>query len=124
VTLTWRLDLPSVAGIDVASANEAVAALTSERARLQAADQIHADWQRLTAALTKIEAARAQVQSAQKAAEMARDRYAVGLTTQVDVIQAERDLFGAEVAQIQARTEAASARVSLRISAGLPLGVD
>ena len=47
--------------------------------------------------------------------------YAAGAATQVDVIQAERDVFGAEVSQIQARTELATARASLRISAALPL---
>jgi outer membrane protein TolC len=39
----------------------------------------------------------------------------------VDVIQAERDVFSAEVAQIQARTELATARAALRLSAGLPV---
>ena len=45
----------------------------------------------------------------------------IKMATQIDVIQAERDLFSAEVNQIQARTELASSRVSLRLSAGLPL---
>ena len=98
-----------------------LARLALERSELQARDQIHSDWQRLNASLIKIEAAAAQVTAASRAAQVARDRYTAGAGTQVDVIQAERDLFSAEVGQIQARTELASARASLRISAGLPL---
>jgi outer membrane protein len=64
------------------------------------------------------------MQAAERAAQVARDRYAAGAATQIDVIQAERDLFGAEVSQTQARTELASARVALKISAGLPLQVE
>jgi len=121
---TWRLDGPTVAGFKVQSAIESTASLAAERARLVARDQIHSDWQRLNAALQKIEAAKAQMQAAERAAQVARDRYAAGAATQIDVIQAERDLFGAEVSQIQARTELASARVALKISAGLPLQVE
>lgn len=121
VTFSWRLDVPTFMGQQAQAANEQVAVLSGTRVRLQSRDQINSDWQRLQAALMKIEAAAAQVEAAQRAAQVARDRYAVGAATQVDVIQAERDVFGAEVGQIQARAELATARASLRISAALPL---
>lgn len=121
LNLTWRLDVPTFMNIGAQEASERMARLALENTRLVARDQVHSDWQRLKASLTKIEAAAAQVQAAARAAQVARDRYAAGAGTQVDVIQAERDLFSAEVGQIQARTELASARASLRISAGLPL---
>lgn len=121
VNFAWRLDGPTLAGIGVQTANENAAALATERVRLQLRDQLHSDWQRLVAALSKIEAARAQVEAAQRATQVARDRYAVGAATQVDVIQAERDVFGAEVNQIQARAELATARAAVRLSAGQPL---
>jgi outer membrane protein TolC len=108
-------------GIQTQATGEQLAVLAGDRARLQARDQVNSDWQRLKAALTKIEAAKAQVEAASKAAQVAKDRYAAGVATQVDVIQAERDLFGAEVSQIQARTELATARLSLKISAAMPL---
>ncbi len=119
--LQWRIDVPLFMGWGVQSANRSAAQLQAERMRLLARDQIHLDWQRQRAAVTKVEAARAQVEAAQRAATVARDRYAAGVSTQVDVIQAERDLFGAEVGQIQARTDLAAARASLLLSAGLPL---
>jgi outer membrane protein TolC len=119
ISLTWRLDGPTFATMAAQDAAAALARLAVERAELQARDQIHSDWQRLNASLIKIEAAAAQVTAASRAAQVARDRYAAGAGTQVDVIQAERDLFSSEIGQIQARTELASARASLRISAGL-----
>ena len=121
LSLVWRLDVPTFMGMQAQAANQSAALLAVERARLQAKDQINSDWQRLTAAMIKIDAARAQVEAAQRATQVARDRYAAGAATQVDVIQAERDVFGAEVSQIQARTELATARASLRISSALPL---
>lgn len=121
VNISWRIDVSAFMNMSAQAASEATANLAIERAKLQARDQIHGDWQRLTASLIKIEAAAAQVQAASRAAQVARDRYNAGSTTQVDVIQAERDLFAAEVGQIQARTELASARASLHLSAGLQL---
>ena len=121
INLNWRLDVPTFMGMQAQSANEQAALLLGDRTRLQARDQINSDWQRLQAALIKIEAATAQVEAARRATQVARDRYAAGVATQLDVIQAERDVFGAEVSQIQARTELATARASLRISAALPL---
>lgn len=121
LTATWRLDVPTVANISGAGALANQARLAAEKTRLQSRDQINSDFQRFNAALIKIEAAKAQVAAAERAAQVARDRYAVGSATQVDVIQAERDLFTAELGQIQGRTELATARASLRLSAALPL---
>lgn len=121
INLVWRLDVPTFMGMQVQSSNEQTALLASERTRLVARDQINFDWQRLQAALIKIDAAKAQFEAAQRATQVAKDRYAAGAATQLDVITAERDVFGAEVSQIQARTELATARASLRISSALPL---
>lgn len=121
LTATWRLDVPTVANIAGAGALANQAKLAAEKTRLQSRDQINADFQRFTAALIKIDAAKAQVEAAQRAAQVSRDRYAVGSATQLEVIQAERDLFTSELGQIQARTELATARASLRLSAALPL---
>lgn len=121
VNLTWRLDVPTFMNIQVQSSNEQIGLLAVDRARLISRDQIHTDWQRLQAALIKIESAQSQVEANRRAAQVARDRYAAGVATQLDVIQAERDVFSGEVNQIQARTELATARMSLLISAALPL---
>jgi outer membrane protein TolC len=121
IAATWRLDVPTVANINGAQALANQAKLAAEKTRLQSRDQLNSDFQRFTAALIKIEAAKAQVAAAERAAQVSRDRYAVGSATQIEVIQAERDLFTSELGQIQARTELATARASLRLSAALPL---
>ncbi|MBL8916516.1 MAG: TolC family protein [Archangium sp.] len=118
---TWRIDVPTVANINSTGALANQAKLAAEKTRLQSRDQVNSDFQRFTAALIKIEAAKAQVAAAGRAAQVSRDRYAVGSATQIEVIQAERDLFTSELGQIQARTELATARASLRLSAALPL---
>ena len=120
LNLGWRLDAPAFMGMQSADASARVSALAVERARLQAKDQLFSDWQRLRAATEKVGAAEAQMQATQRAAEVAKDRYAVGAATQLDVIQAERDYFSAEVGHIQARAELASAHVAVRLSAGRP----
>jgi outer membrane protein len=124
IGLVWRLDAATFYGWGTQDAQTAIARLAVERQRLLSRDQVHTDWQRLGAAVKKVTAAQAQVEAAQRAAQVSRDRYTVGAATQLEVIQAERDLFSAEVNQIQARTELASTHVALRISAGLPLNLE
>jgi outer membrane protein TolC len=121
VNFLWRLDAPSVMNIGAQGHVENTAQLAAEKTKRQLEDALKTDVLRFTAAKSKVETARLQVEVASRAAQVARDRYAAGAATQVDVIQAERDLFSAEVGQIQARTELASARVSVALSAGLPV---
>jgi outer membrane protein len=121
VTFSWRADLGTLQGLRVVSAAEQTAQLNAEKARLAATDQVHSDWHRVRAAIVKVKAARAQVAAAQRAQSLAKERNAAGVATQLDVIQADRDLFSAEVSDITARLELASARASLDLSAGIPL---
>jgi outer membrane protein TolC len=118
ITFNWRLDVPGVQGLRAQRAAESTAVVAAERARRQAADQLHADWHKLRAALKKVQAARAQVTAARRASALAHERSAAGVATQLDVIQSERDLFSAEAADIQASAELASARALLALSAG------
>ena len=121
VNLAWRLDAPTVLAMDVQSINVATARVALERAQQAARDQVASDWHTLQAALVKVQAVGAQVEAAERARKVAATRYEVGASTQLEVIQADRDLFGAEAQQIQAQSELASARFALRVSAGQPL---
>jgi outer membrane protein len=121
VTFAWRLDVPAVHALRAQQSAQATAELNAEKTRMQVRDQLHSDWQRVRASITKVKAATSQVAAARRASGLAQERYAAGVATQVDVIQAERDLFSAEVSQIQARGELANARAALRLSAGLPV---
>ena len=119
-TFSWRLDAPIVQGIRAASAREQISALTAAKARLAATDQLHSDWQRTIAAASKQKAAQAQVVAARRAAALASERNAAGVATQLDLISADRDRLQAEVNDIMARYELASARACLRLSTGRP----
>ncbi len=118
LTFNWRLDVPAVAGMRSLNASQETALISAERARREAADQLHSDWQKTKAAVKKLQAARAQVKAATRASSLAHERNLAGVATQLDVIQAERDLFAAELNDIQASAELASARALLAISAG------
>jgi outer membrane protein TolC len=52
------------------------------------------------------------------ASEQARQRYQAGTATQLDLLQAQRDAFNADVARIQADADLVNARAQLRLSAG------
>lgn len=122
IGLQWRLDAPTFMNMGGQGNAEEIARLSAEKAKVTARDGIFQDWNRLEAARQKAELVQAQVAAAQRASQVAKDRYSAGAATQIDVIQAERDVFSAEVSQIQARTELATARASLRLSAGMPIG--
>ncbi len=124
IGLVWRLDATTFFNMKLQSQQADIAQLGIERQTLATRDRIHSDWQRLNTAIEKVGSAKSQVEAATRAAKIARDRYDAGAATQIDVIQAERDLFGSEVNLIQARTELASSHVSLRVSAKLPLDID
>ena len=121
VTFSWRLDVSGLQGMQVAGAIEQTAALNAQKTRQQARDQLHTDWHRVRSAITRVSAAHAQADAARRAATLARERSAAGVATQLDVIQSGRDVFTAEVNDIQARFDLASARASLHVSAGVPL---
>ena len=55
------------------------------------------------------------------AADLARQRYQVGTITQLDLLQAQRDAFSAEVSRIQADADLVNARVQLRLASGQSL---
>lgn len=119
--LNWRLDVATVQSARAQVARGASAALDLERARGDAEDQIFSDWHQVRAAVTRVRSSRSQVAAARRAVSLAHERYGAGMATQLDTIQADRDLFAAEVNDIQARSTLAAARLALRLSAGLPL---
>ncbi len=121
IGFVWRLDVPTFQQMKVSRISHEVTLLAAERARLSAKDVLYSDWQKLDAARFKVDAADAQVEAARRAAQVAKDRFAAGAGTQFDVMQSERDYFFAEVNQIQAKTELASYRGLLHLSANLPL---
>ncbi len=120
-TLSYRFDLATIAQNKVEQASADVTRARAEGTRRGTEDAIVEAWQRVTTNLAKARAARAQVRATATAARLTQDRYATGVSTQLDVTQAQRDAFGADVARIQADLALAQSRAVLRLASGEPL---
>ena len=118
ITATWTLDFVRPATIGTRDAQLSSARIAEARALQLAATQIVEAWERVRSLIVRAEAAQAQLVATTRAAEDARVRYEAGAGTQIEVIQAERDLFSAEVARIQAHADLRVAREVLRIRSG------
>ena len=117
----WALDFTSAANIRSQSAAADAAHARELRVRLQARDAIHRQWETVAASIARGRSARAGRAAAAHAAEQARDRFQAGAITQLELLQAQRDLFTADVARIQADADLINARAQLRLSAGSTL---
>ena len=117
-TLSFRFDLGLLAQQDVAKAQAAATAARADGTKRNVEDAIVEAWHRTGTGIAKARAARAQVKAADSAARIAQDRYSSGASTQLDVTQAQRDAFAANVARIQAELDVTQARAILRIAAG------
>ena len=122
-TATWKLDATIPAAVRAQRAQAMTSAVRSRAAKRSAEDAIFQDYYQVRTSIDKARFARAQVQAETAAAQLARDRFGGGLATQLDVLQAEQDLFKAEVARIQADADLVYARAALRLDAGGPDGV-
>jgi outer membrane protein TolC len=119
LTAQFKLDASVVAQAKSQDAAAVAAHAREDKARRAAMDRIFNAYARVAAQIDKARAARAQVTSSDAAAERARQRYQAGTANFIDVSLAERDLFAAEVARVQADADLAFARVDLRLAAGL-----
>ena len=116
--LSWRFDLAILPQMRAARAQAALARIRADRARQTAYDEIHGAWHQVKAALAKARSARAERDTSKVAVGQARQRYEAGTGLFLEVTQAERDAFSAEISLIQADADLASARTLLRIHAG------
>jgi outer membrane protein TolC len=118
VGFAWQLDLTSIANIRSQDAAAGAARAREQRARLSARDAIHRFWNTVQADIANSQSARAQAKASEHAARLARDRYEVGAALQLDLLQAQRDAYSADVARIQSDADLANARAQLRLAAG------
>ncbi len=121
VALSWSFDLTSLANIRGQDAAVGTARAKQIRARLAASDAIHREWNTVAANIARSKSARAGRQAAAHASEQARQRYQAGTITQLELLQAQRDAFSADVARIQADADLVNARAQLRLSSGQSL---
>jgi outer membrane protein TolC len=118
---TWALDFTTPANMHVQDANASVASARELRVRLAARDAIHRQWETVVASIARSRSARAGRAAANSASNSARDRYQAGNITQLDLLQAQRDAFSAEVSRIQADADLVNARAQLRLATGTSL---
>ncbi len=121
VTATWAFDLTYVANIRNSDAVAAAAQAREVKARLTAGDAIHRYWNTVLANIAQSRSARVGRDASVHAAEQARVQYQAGTATQLDLLQAQRDAFRAEVTRIQDDANLLNARAQLRLSAGRSL---
>jgi len=122
VGFTWSFDLTSVANIRSGDASAAAVQAQQTRTSLDAGDTIHRYWQTVRAGIAQSRSARAGRDAAVHASEQARVQYLAGTATQLDLLQAQRDAFAAEVTRIQDDANLLNARGQLRLATGRSLG--
>jgi outer membrane protein TolC len=118
VGFAWQMDLTNFANVRSQDAAAGAARAREQRARLSARDAIHRFWNTVQADIANSQSARAQAKASEHAARLARDRYEVGAALQLDLLQAQRDAYSADVARIQSDADLANARAQLRLAAG------
>ena len=121
LALNWSFDFTTLPAIRAEDARLAAFTAREERTRLAVHDAIHRAWNTVHTDLARSRSARAQFEVSTRAADLARERYRVGAGTQLDLLQAQRDAFAAEVNAIQADADLVNARAQLRLAAGRSL---
>lgn len=121
LTLGWTFDLTTVGNIQSSGAAATATQAAEDKARLVAGDAIHRYWQIVVAGIAQSRSARAGRDAAVHASEQARVQYAAGSATQLDLLQARRDAFQAEVTRISTDANLINARAQLRLAAGWSL---
>jgi outer membrane protein len=116
---TWTLDFVRPAMIATSAAAAELEVVRAERAALFVQTGIFEAWQRVDAARAEAESAIDALEAAERAAEDAHTRFDFGASPQLDVIQADRDVFQADVARIRAIAALRVARATLRIRSGM-----
>jgi outer membrane protein TolC len=115
---SWKLDLGTYTGARATDAAAQAAEVRAERSSATARDAIYDAWQQVRSQIAKCRAARAQRDASKQTVAVAAQKYGAGTATLLDVIQAQRDDFTAEVTSLQADADLASARASLRLASG------
>jgi outer membrane protein TolC len=119
LNLTWQLDYTTISNIRVQDAAVGVARAREQRAHLSVHDAIHRAWETVASSIARSRSARAQQEASVHASKLAQDRYEAGAATQLDLLQAQRDAFSAEVSRIQADADLANSRLQLRLAAAI-----
>jgi outer membrane protein TolC len=118
LTATWNLDLGALPAVRAQNAAIEAGVASADRARQTAADTIGDAHDQVDTERARVVAARAEEMASRAAADVARARYEAGTATHLELLEAERDDFSAEVSRVQTEADLAYTRFALRIAAG------
>jgi outer membrane protein TolC len=120
VSATLRLDVANGFAARALTHAAELSKVRAQRSEREALDRVHDAWYEVARQIEKGRAARAQLEAAELAAKVARDRHDAGTTTFLDVVLAERDALSARASAIQADADLCRARLDLRFLANRP----
>jgi len=118
---TWKLDLSAASTARAQQSAATAAAVRADRALVDATNAVTDAWEQVQSQIANVRATRSSLEASRAALSVARDRYTSGRATTLDVVQAERDAFSAEVTSLQAEADLAWARANLRLTSGRAL---
>lgn len=120
VQASWSLDVARPAAI--AGANQAVIRASQQQTAVQedVETQVIEAWHRVTSLTARVTATRAAEAASTRAAEVARAGFEAGTRSQLELSQAERDRFQAQVDRIRAEADLHVQRRALRMTVDLP----
>jgi outer membrane protein TolC len=118
VELTWLLDRRTLGRSSLGRAGVAASDVRARRSAQDARDRVIDAWNQVEAERARALATAAEVEAGRQASEVAATRFAGGTALQLEVIQAQRDAFAADVSLVEARASLAAARALLRLAAG------
>jgi outer membrane protein TolC len=121
--LSWNIDYNKYASSRAQSESLRVEEIRTEQTQRRVQDAIFNAYHEVEASIAKSESARAAADATRKAAELALERYQAGALTQLEVVQSQRDAFGAQAERVKADADLALSRVTLRLAAGKSVDV-
>jgi outer membrane protein TolC len=113
---TWHVDLARAPTVRAQHAALNVARAAESQARIDSEDAVYFAWVQVRTDVQKARSARVEAEAAARTALLARERFAAGEATQIDVLQAQQTSIQAEVARIRVESDLAYARAALRLS--------
>jgi outer membrane protein TolC len=119
VSASLRFDAAALPQIRKQEASELALQVAEDKARRAAADAVHDAWHDVKRQREKHSATARELTAARLAARVAHERFTAGTANFLDVVLAERDELSAEATHIQAGADLCTARLELRLYAGI-----
>jgi outer membrane protein TolC len=120
-SVSWTFDSAILSQAASARAAAQAAAVHAAQAAQDRDDDVYASWMLVQCQIVTCRAARASAASTRLAHDIARERYVAGTAQQLDLLQADRDDFAADVTRIHANGDLRYDRIALHLAAGQPL---